>query len=128
MGAEPIAVLIVNDSPVAGQTLRRILLSDPRYRVVGIAVDGFEAERIACTQAVDLVLMDIHMPGMGGVEATRRIMARCAVPILIVTATVSRNMDDVFERLRHGTLEANKTPGAWLGSATYRSPEAAPLL
>jgi chemotaxis response regulator CheB len=128
MPADPIAVLIVNDSPVAGQTLRRILLSDPRYRVVGIAADGFEAERIACTQPVDLVLMDIHMPGMNGVEATRRIMARCAVPILIVTATVTRHMDDVFECLRHGALEAIKTPGAMLGQSAERSPDAMHLL
>lgn len=128
MGPEPIAVLIVNDSPVAGQTLRRILLSDPRYRVVGIAPDGFEAERIVRTQPVDLVLMDIHMPGMNGVEATRRIMAIKAVPILIVTATVTRNMADVFECLRHGALEAIKTPGALLGGAPGLQPAAVHLL
>jgi chemotaxis response regulator CheB len=128
MGAEPIGVLIVNDSPVAGQTIRRILLGDPRYRVIGIAPDGFEAERIVRTQPVDLVLMDIHMPGMGGVEATRRIMAIRALPILIVTATVTRHMDDVFECLRYGALEAIKTPDAPSGQGPGLQPGAAHLL
>src|SRR3954463_10113312 len=110
MAGNPIGVLIVNDSAVASQTIRRILLRDPRYRVVGIAPDGFEAERMVRDASVELVLMDIHMPGMGGVEATRRIMATRPIPILIVTATVTRNMSQVFECLRHGALEVIKTP------------------
>src|SRR5918997_794176 len=102
MGAEPIGVLIVNDSPVAGQTIRRILLGDARYRVIGIAPDGYEAER--------------------------RIMAIRALPILIVTATVTRNMDHIFECLRHGALEVIRTPGAPPGSSAGHQPGAAHLL
>ena len=56
------------------------------------------------------LLMDLIMPVMDGVEATRRIMQQSPCPILVVTATVSGNCNKVFESLGHGALDAVNTP------------------
>ena len=58
----------------------------------------------------DLILMDLIMPGIDGVEATRRIMAESPCPILVVTATVSGHIGKVYEAMGHGALDAVDTP------------------
>ena len=73
----------------------------------------------------DLVLMDLIMPGMDGVEATRRIMAATPCAILIVTASVGANAQRVFEAMGHGALDAVDTPA--LGAGTARDARGALL-
>ena len=103
-------IAIVNDVPIAIEALRRILSTQPEYDVAWIARDGLEAVDKCARDTPDLVLMDLIMPGMGGVEATRRIMKASPCAILVVTATVSGNTSRVFEAMGHGALDAVNTP------------------
>lgn len=101
---------IVNDLPIAVEALRRVLASVPEYEVAWIAVDGAEAvERCRCDRP-DMVLMDLIMPVMDGVEATRRIMLESPCAILVVTATVDGNISKVFDAMGYGALDAVNTP------------------
>jgi two-component system chemotaxis response regulator CheB len=80
-----IKVLIVDDSKVIQEFLNHLLSSDPEIRVVGIASSGNEAIQIAREEKPDLITMDIHMPGMNGYEATRKLMETVPTPIVIVS-------------------------------------------
>jgi two-component system chemotaxis response regulator CheB len=105
-----IKVLIADDSMMAIQMIKRILNTDPQIEVVGIAHDGFEAKSMHRKLQPDLILMDIHMPGLDGIAATKIIMQHNPVPILMVTATVTRNQSKIIEALSAGALEAIETP------------------
>jgi two-component system, chemotaxis family, response regulator WspF len=103
-------IAIVNDMMMAVEVLRRVVASLPGYHVVWIARDGAEAVKKCAQQRPDLMLMDLLMPVMDGVEATRRIMSISPCAILVVTATVSGNSAKVYEAMGHGALDAVNTP------------------
>ena len=107
----PTRVAIVNDVPLVAEALRRIVTATPDFTVAWIARDGLDALGKAAGDRPDVILMDLVMPVMDGVEATRRIMATIPCPILLVTATVSGNLTMVFEALGHGALDVVQTPG-----------------
>jgi len=89
-----IRVLITDDEPLFAETIMSVLGSDERIEVVGHASDGIEAIRLVESLRPDLVLMDISMPGMGGIEATKRIKELAPqLPVLILTT--SSDEDDV---------------------------------
>ncbi len=103
-------IAIVNDLALAVEVLRRMVRSVPEYEVAWTAANGVEAvEKCACDRP-DLILMDLIMPLMDGVQATRVIMKQSPCAILIVTATVSGNADKVFAALSAGALDAVATP------------------
>ncbi len=101
---------IVNDVMMARETLRRAVVSVPEHKVAWLANDGAEAVEKAQADRPDLILMDLIMPGIDGVEATRRIMARSPCPIVIVTSSVSGHMGRVYEAMGLGALDAVDTP------------------
>lgn len=105
---------IVNDLSIATEALRRVLARRPDHRVAWAAASGEEAVANCARDTPDLVLMDLIMPGMNGVEATRRIMAASPCPILVVTVSVGGNAAMVFEAMGHGALDATDMPS--LGS------------
>jgi two-component system response regulator WspF len=107
----PTRVAIVNDVPLVAEALRRIVNATPDFSVAWIARDGLDALAKAGADRPDVILMDLVMPVMDGVEATRRIMATTPCPILLVTATVSGNLTMVFDALGHGALDVVQTPG-----------------
>jgi len=116
---------IVNDMMVATEALRRVVALAPEHQVVWTAQDGAEAVRCCASDRPDLILMDLIMPGMDGVEATRQIMASTPCAILIVTASVDRNAARTFAAMGHGALDAVDLP--MLGSGDH-AVSAQPLL
>ena len=101
---------IVNDLEICIKSLQQVLASAPEHRVVWVARDGQEAVDRCKELTPDLILMDLIMPVMNGVEATRKIMQSTPCPILVVTSTVSENSAKVFEAMSAGALDAVATP------------------
>jgi two-component system response regulator WspF len=103
-------VAIVNDLALARAVLRRLVLSAPGASVAWTAEDGEEAVRKAAADCPDLILMDLVMPVLDGVEATRQIMAASPCPILLVTSSVTGNFNLVYRAMGYGGLDAVNTP------------------
>jgi two-component system response regulator WspF len=103
-------IAIVNDMFIAIEALRRVLMMIAEHEIVWIAKDGAEAVAKCAKDTPDLILMDLIMPVMDGVEATRQIMKRSPCAILIVTASVEQNSAKVFEAMGYGALDAVNTP------------------
>jgi len=101
---------IVNDLAIAVEALRRALALRPEHTVLWTAANGDEAIARCAQDRPDLVLMDLLMPGMDGVEATRQIMARTPCAVLVVTASVKDNAPMVFEAVGHGAIDATDVP------------------
>jgi chemotaxis response regulator CheB len=106
----PFRIAIVNDLAMAREALRRVVATIPDAAVCWMAADGEEAVSRARIDRADLILMDLIMPVMDGVEATRRIMKEAPCPILVVTATVEGNATRVYEAIGAGALDAVDTP------------------
>ena len=111
MTGKPIRVLVVDDSATVRDLLVGILSSDPAIRVVGEASNGAEAVEKAATLAPDLITMDVMMPVMDGLEATKEIMIATPTPILIVSASGNRNIMDLsFDAMQAGALMVVSKP------------------
>ena len=83
----PIRLLLVDDEDIIRKGLRGLLELESRFEVVGEAHDGFEALELARRTDPDVILMDIQMPGMGGIDATRQLKELDpTVQILILTS------------------------------------------
>lgn len=122
-----IDVLIVEDSAVVRAHLAYLLGADPALRVIGTASTGEEAIASVRARRPHVILMDIHMPGMGGFEATREIMATTPVPIVIVTSTMSfSEVSTAMRAMTAGALAVTKKPGG-LGSP-HAAADAAELI
>jgi two-component system, chemotaxis family, response regulator WspF len=111
-----VKIAIVNDEPLAVEALRRALLSVPAYTIAWVARDGAEAVRRCAAERPDVVLMDLIMPMMDGVEATRRIMGATPCAILVVTGDVTRNTSKVFAAMGAGALDVVSTPTLFSGT------------
>lgn len=106
-----IRVLIVEDSPVVRTLLEHLIGRDGRLEVVATAESGEEALRLLDVLTPDVIAMDIRLPGMDGLEATRRIMSRRPVPIVVVAASVeSKERNTTMEALRSGALAVLEKP------------------
>ena len=101
---------IVNDLRMAVEALRRVVASQPEHEVAWVAFDGAEAAERCRADTPDVVLMDLIMPNVDGVEATRRIMRDSPCAILVVTASVEQNSSLVFDAMGQGALDAVNTP------------------
>lgn len=102
-------IAIVNDSMMAVECLRRVLMSS-QHDIAWVAHDGEEAVRACKSDTPDLILMDLIMPVMDGVEATEKIMTESPCAIVVVTSTVSGNASKVFRAMGAGAVDAVNTP------------------
>lgn len=100
-GPKPIRIVVADDHPLYREGVARALADDPSIEVVGQGDDADSA--VALTQSLrpDLVLVDLSMPGGGGIEALRRIRATEAPPKVAIL-TVSEDDDDVMRALKAG--------------------------
>ena len=104
-------VLIVEDSPVQQALLGHILSSDPDIAVIGTANDGREAIAFVEKQKPDVITMDLNMPYMNGLEATRQIMETFPVPIVIVSANWDpQEVATTFLAMEAGALAGIEKP------------------
>ena len=98
---DPIRILIADDHPLFRDGLRALLESVPDMQVIGEAATGDEALTQAHVLQPDVILMDLKMPGMNGIEATRRIL-HTSPHIRILFVTMFEDDDFVFAAIRAG--------------------------
>jgi DNA-binding NarL/FixJ family response regulator len=101
MNAEPIRVLIADDQTITRAGLRRLLESTANLEIVGEATNGGEVVSLAAQLQPDVILMDLRMPGMNGIDATRRIH-RESPHIGILVVTIFEDDTSVFPAIRAG--------------------------
>jgi two-component system response regulator WspF len=109
-------IAIVNDVAMVSEALRRVVADDPEHSVIWMASNGKEALANCRRERPDLILMDLLMPVMDGLEATRRIMKESPCPILLVTAHLTSQTGKVFEALGAGAIDVIATPGLQKGT------------
>jgi CheY-like chemotaxis protein len=98
----PLRVLIADDHPIYSELLVRLLAPHSWIEVVGCAVNGRDAVTLAIAASPDLILMDLEMPVLDGIEAMCRIRAQAPVAVLVLTA--SATADDRERALAAGAL------------------------
>jgi NarL family two-component system response regulator LiaR len=101
--SQPIRVLIADDHVVVRKGIRALLATEPGIAVVGEATDGAEAVRAAAELSPDVILMDIVMPAVDGIEAVRRIMAAQPGSRILVLTSFATD-DQIFPALKAGAL------------------------
>ncbi|MBO0982343.1 response regulator transcription factor [Rathayibacter sp. ZW T2_19] len=120
---DPIRIVLVDDQALFRAGIRMLLSSQPDLEVVGEASDGAEGAEVVARVAPDVVLMDIRMPGVDGIESTRRILARAAetgtpAPRILVLTTF--DLDEAAARAiragASGFLLKDTEPGFLLAS------------
>ncbi len=106
-----INVLVVDDSQVAREFLVHILNADPAITVIATANNGEHALQILRGQQPDVIVMDIYMPIMDGLEATRQIMQTRPIPIVIVSSSVAAiDTETAFDAIEAGALAVLRRP------------------
>jgi len=103
-------IAVANAQPAAVEILRRIIASMPGHDLAWTAASGQEALEKCRRDRPDLILMDLTLPVLDGVQATGRIMKEAPCAILIVTETVEQNTAKIFEAMGRGALDAVATP------------------
>lgn len=99
--SDRLRVLIADDHPVFRGGLRALLSTSPDVEVIGEVADGAEAIAVCAREQPDVVLMDLHMPGCDGVQATREILEQ-APDIAVLVLTMFDDDDSVFAAMRAG--------------------------
>ncbi|HUW36835.1 MAG TPA: chemotaxis-specific protein-glutamate methyltransferase CheB [Rhodocyclaceae bacterium] len=114
-------MLVVEDSPVVREFLVHVLGADPDISVVGTAQDGEQALEAVVRLSPDVITMDIHMPRVDGIEATRRIMESHPVPIVIVSGSSDPSeVATTFRAMAVGALAVLRRP-AGLGHPEHEA-------
>jgi two-component system nitrate/nitrite response regulator NarL len=99
----PLRIVVVDDHTLFRRGMIALLSQEPGFAVVGEASDGFEGIRTVLAQKPDVVLLDLNMPGISGLEALSAILKE-APGTHVVMLTVSEDAEDLVGALRHGAL------------------------
>lgn len=127
--SSPIRVLLADDHPHGREGMREIVSMDASFEIIGEAVNGEQAAVMAAELRPHLILMDINMPVMNGMEATQMIKS-LDPQIKIIMVTVSDDISDLFEAIKRGAqgyLLKNLSPSAWLEYLRAVAVDEAPL-
>lgn len=98
----PLDVLLVDDEDLIRTGLRAIINSEPDMKVVGEASDGAEVMHLVSKLRPDVILMDVRMPAVDGIQATRNLISAFADPPKVLVVTTFENDDYVYDALRAG--------------------------
>jgi len=101
---------IINDTMLAAEALRRTITAGSQHEIIWIARSGEDGIARCVKDLPDAVLMDLVMPGMDGIEATRRIMAATPCAIVVVSGNINDQSAQVFEAMGAGALDAVNAP------------------
>ena len=108
---DTIRVLVVDDSAVMRQILIDMLRAEPHFQIVGEAQDGLEAVQLTASLHPDVITMDIRMPRLNGLEATRYIMSTTPTPIVVVANNVyETDLNIAFNAIAAGALTVVEKP------------------
>lgn len=103
-------IAIVNDVMLATEALRRVIVSAGEHQIAWFAHDGEEAVELCQRDRPDLILMDLFMPRLDGIEATRQIMAVTPCAIIVATANAQDHTGKIFAAMGAGALDAVSIP------------------
>jgi DNA-binding NarL/FixJ family response regulator len=122
-------ILICDDHEHARKAMRIILAEDERFTIVGEAKRGDEILFLTEQLMPDMILMDINMPSLNGLEATRLVKERFPY-VKIVMVTVSDDVTNLFEAIKNGAqgyLVKNLNPSIWLSYLHALATDSAPM-
>jgi len=102
---DPIRVLIVDDSAFMRRAVERMLSDSPAIRVVGTAENGEEAVALVAELRPDVVVMDVNMPRMDGLEALERVMKHCPTPVLMMSTLTRAGARTTVRALELGAVD-----------------------
>lgn len=108
---QSIRIMIIDDSALFRGWLIQSLSADPRFEVVGFAVNAMDAQTKIPLLKPDLLTLDIEMPGMSGIEFLKQFLPRHPIPVILVSSLNLR----VFEALEAGAVDFVRKPDAQSG-------------
>lgn len=113
MTQSPIKVLLVEDSPVAMGLYQRLVDSSPEVKVVGTAADGRQALNLIPQLQPQVIVTDLQMPVMDGMELIKQVMAKYPLPIMVLSNVVQKDdIDNIFKVLQAGAVDVLAKPQA----------------
>lgn len=101
---------IVNNQKIDQEVLKQVISSVSAYELIWTAWDGSEAVQKAISNPPDLILMDLTIPNISGVEAIRLIMEKCPCAVIIVTTAIEDKANLIYEAMGYGAMDAVCTP------------------
>jgi two-component system chemotaxis response regulator CheB len=105
-----IKVLIVDDSALVRQTLKDILITDPRIEVIGLASDPFNAAEKIKEVVPDVITLDVEMPRMDGLTFLKKVMSQHPIPVVICSSLAGKGSETAIRALEYGAVDVIHKP------------------
>ena len=110
MNKKKIKVLIVDDSALIRQSLKKIFQNNPSIEIIGTASDPYYAARIISKEAPDVITLDIQMPKMNGITFLQKIMSQHPIPVVIISSLAKENSDIALKAWQLGAIDVIEKP------------------